>query len=66
MKQITQLGATVEEAISIALQQLSTTREQVEVEVLQEAKKDFWFWGTESGSTCHCKRGRNCKDKLNR
>lgn len=45
MKQITQLGATVEEAISIALQQLSTTREQVEVEVLQEAKKGFFGFG---------------------
>ena len=45
MKQITQLGATIEEAISIALQQLSTTREQVEVEVLQEAKKGFLGFG---------------------
>lgn len=45
MKQITQLGATVEEAISIALQQLNTTREQVEVEVLQEAKKGFLGFG---------------------
>ena len=45
MKQITQLGATIEEAISIALQQLNTTREQVEVEVLQEAKKGFLGFG---------------------
>lgn len=45
MKQITQLGATVEEAISIALQQLNTTRNQVEVEVLQEAKKGFLGFG---------------------
>ena len=46
MKQITQLGATVEEAISIALQQLNTTRNQVEVEVLQQAKKGFLGFGT--------------------
>ncbi|KGR75452.1 RNA-binding cell elongation regulator Jag/EloR [Ureibacillus sinduriensis] len=45
MKQITQLGATVEEAISIALQQLNTTRNEVEVEVLQEAKKGFFGFG---------------------
>ena len=45
MKQITQLGATVEEAISLALQQLNTTRENVEVEVLQEAKKGFLGFG---------------------
>ncbi len=45
MKQTTQLGATVEEAISIALQQLDTTRDQVEVEVLQEAKKGFLGFG---------------------
>lgn len=41
MKQITQTGASTEEAISLALQKLGTTRAQVEVEVLQEAKKDF-------------------------
>ena len=46
MKQITQLGATLEEAISIALQQLNTTRNQVEVEVLQQAKKGFLGFGT--------------------
>lgn len=45
MKQITQLGATVEEAISLALQQLKTTRDQVEVEVLQKAKKGFLGFG---------------------
>lgn len=45
MKQITQLGATVEEAISLALQQLNTTRDQVEVEVLQEGKKGFLGFG---------------------
>ncbi|MCP1146624.1 RNA-binding cell elongation regulator Jag/EloR [Lysinibacillus endophyticus] len=46
MKQITQTGASTEEAISLALQKLGTTRAQVEVEVLQEAKKGFLGFGT--------------------
>ena len=41
MKQITQIGSSVEEAILLALQKLGTTREQVDVEVLQEGKKGF-------------------------
>ena len=41
MKQLTQIGATTQEAISLALQKLGKTREQVDVEVLQEGKKDF-------------------------
>ena len=45
MKQITQIGATVEEAISLALQKLGHTREQVDVEVLQEGKKGFLGFG---------------------
>ncbi len=45
MKQITQIGATVEEAISLALQKLGNTREQVDVEVLQEGKKGFLGFG---------------------
>ncbi|MBM7609502.1 spoIIIJ-associated protein [Lysinibacillus composti] len=45
MKQITQLGATKEEAISLALQKLDTSIEEVEVEVLQEAKKGFLGFG---------------------
>ncbi|MEC1178480.1 RNA-binding cell elongation regulator Jag/EloR [Metasolibacillus meyeri] len=45
MKQITQIGATVQEAISLALQQLGKTREQVDVEVLQEGKKGFLGFG---------------------
>ncbi|RUL49465.1 RNA-binding cell elongation regulator Jag/EloR [Lysinibacillus antri] len=45
MKQITQLGASKEEAISLALQNLGVTRDQVEVEVLQEAKKGFLGFG---------------------
>lgn len=45
MKQITQIGATVEEAISLALQKLDIPREQVDVEVLQEGKKGFLGFG---------------------
>lgn len=46
MKQITQTGASTEEAISLALQKLGTTRDQVDVEVLQEAKKGFLGFGS--------------------
>lgn len=46
MKQLTQIGATTNEAISLALQKLGKTREQVDVEVLQEAKKGFLGFGT--------------------
>ncbi|WP_274308662.1 RNA-binding cell elongation regulator Jag/EloR [Solibacillus daqui] len=45
MKQTTQIGATVEEAISLALQKLGHSREQVDVEVLQEGKKGFLGFG---------------------
>lgn len=45
MKQITQIGATAQEAISLALQKLGKTLEQVDVEVLQEGKKGFLGFG---------------------
>ena len=45
MKQITQIGATVNEAISLALQKLGKTRDEVDVEVLQEGKKGFLGFG---------------------
>lgn len=45
MRQITQTGATKEEAIFLALQKLGVTRDQVEIEVLQEAKKGFLGFG---------------------
>lgn len=41
MKQITQIGATVEEAVLLALHELNLTRKQVDVEIIQEAKKVF-------------------------
>lgn len=46
MKQITQIGATTEEAISLALQKLGVARERVNVEILQEGKKGFLGFGT--------------------
>ncbi|BDH63812.1 protein jag [Ureibacillus massiliensis 4400831 = CIP 108448 = CCUG 49529] len=45
MKQITQIGASVDEALHLALQKLGVTRQQVEVEVLQEGKKGFLGFG---------------------
>jgi spoIIIJ-associated protein len=40
------MGATVEEAISIALKELDLTREQVDIEILQEGKKGFLGFGS--------------------
>ncbi|MCL1697652.1 MULTISPECIES: RNA-binding cell elongation regulator Jag/EloR [unclassified Lysinibacillus] len=48
MKQLTQIGATEQEAISLALQKLGKTREQVDVEVLQKGKKGFLGFGARS------------------
>ncbi|WP_146553806.1 RNA-binding cell elongation regulator Jag/EloR [Rummeliibacillus sp. SL167] len=45
MKQITQIGATVEEAVLLALHELNLTRKQVDVEIIQEAKKGFLGFG---------------------
>lgn len=45
MKQTTQIGATLEKAVSLALQKLGHSREQVDVEVLQEGKKGFLGFG---------------------
>lgn len=45
MKQTTQIGATVKEAISLALQKLGYSLEQVDVEVLQEGKRGFLGFG---------------------
>ena len=52
MKQITQIGATVEEAVSLALQKLDIPREQVDVEVLQEGKKGFLGFGSRPAEVC--------------
>ena len=45
MKQITQTGTTVENAISEALEKLQITREKVEIKVIQEEKKGFFGFG---------------------
>jgi len=45
VKQITQIGASVDEALHLALQKLGVTRDQVDVEVLQEGKKGFLGFG---------------------
>lgn len=50
MRDITAQGSNVEEAIQNALATLETTRDKVEVEVLDEGKKVFselvqdWLW----------------------
>ncbi|RFU67256.1 protein jag [Peribacillus saganii] len=41
MKQITATGHSVEEAVGSALAQLNTTRDRVEIEILDEGKKGF-------------------------
>ncbi|MBO1004169.1 RNA-binding cell elongation regulator Jag/EloR [Pseudogracilibacillus auburnensis] len=41
MREVTASGQTVEEAIQSALEQLNITRDQVEIEVIDEGKKGF-------------------------
>ncbi len=45
MKQITQTGLTVENAISEALEKLQVTREEVNITIIQEEKKGFFGFG---------------------
>ncbi|GKW46164.1 RNA-binding cell elongation regulator Jag/EloR [Planococcus sp. NCCP-2050] len=45
MKQITQTGTTVENAISEALKKLQATREEVNIRIIQEEKKGFFGFG---------------------
>lgn len=45
MKQITQTGPTVENAISAALEKLQVTREEVSINVIQQEKKGFFGFG---------------------
>lgn len=42
MREITASGVTVEEAVQSALEQLNTTRDHVEVEVIDKGKKGLW------------------------
>lgn len=46
MKQITQTGTTVENAISEALKKLEATREEVSVRIIQKEKKGFLGFGS--------------------
>ena len=46
MKQITQTGTTVENAISEALKKLQATREEVSIRIIQEEKKGFFGFGS--------------------
>lgn len=48
VKQTTQIGATSAEAIELALKKLGKTREQVDIQVLQEGKKGFLGIGARS------------------
>lgn len=48
MKQTTQIAATSEEAIALALKKLGKTREEVDIQVLQEGKKGFLRIGARS------------------
>lgn len=41
MKEITASGQTVDEAIQSALEQLNTTRDQVDIDIIDEGKKGF-------------------------
>ncbi|SDZ95656.1 spoIIIJ-associated protein [Thalassobacillus cyri] len=46
MKQITATGQTVEEAVQSALEQLQTSRDLVEVNIIDEGKKGFFGFGS--------------------
>lgn len=41
MREVTATGQTIEQAVQYALQQLSTTKEEVEIEVIEDGKKGF-------------------------
>ena len=43
---MTQSGATVEEAIEAALQKLNVSRDEVEIEVLNQGRKGFFGIGS--------------------
>jgi spoIIIJ-associated protein len=46
VKQITATGTTVEEAVQSALEQLQSSKDQVDVDVIDEGKKGFLGFGT--------------------
>ncbi|RWZ54738.1 protein jag [Halobacillus fulvus] len=46
MKQLTATGNTVDEAVQSALEQLQTTKDSVDIDVIDEGKKGFLGFGT--------------------
>ncbi|ELK46786.1 RNA-binding cell elongation regulator Jag/EloR [Halobacillus sp. ACCC02827] len=46
MKQVTATGSTVDEAVQSALEQLRTSKDQVDLEVIDEGKKGFLGFGS--------------------
>lgn len=63
MKQSTQVGVTVEEAVANALKKLELTREQVEIEVLQQPKKGFLGIGSRDAHVLVKERSTNTKEQ---
>ena len=53
MREITASGQTVEEAVQSALEQLNTTKDQVEIDIIDEGKKGIF--GLFGAKPCHCK-----------
>ncbi|WP_129689570.1 RNA-binding cell elongation regulator Jag/EloR [Gottfriedia acidiceleris] len=45
MREVTATGQTIEQAVQIALQQLSSTEEDVEITVIEDSKKGFLGFG---------------------
>ncbi|MFB7138447.1 RNA-binding cell elongation regulator Jag/EloR [Gottfriedia sp. NPDC056225] len=45
MREVTATGQTIEQAVQIALQQLSSTEEEVEIKVIEDGKKGFLGFG---------------------
>ena len=45
MREVTATGQTIEQAVQIALQQLSSTKEEVDIEVIEDGKKGFLGFG---------------------
>lgn len=48
MKEVTAVGQTVDAAVESALAQLKTTKNQVEIIVVDEGKKGFFGFGSRS------------------
>ena len=61
MTTMTRKGATVEEAIEAALQKLNVSRDEVEIEVLDQGRKGFFGFGAkEAEVTVTVIKSDNC------